>query len=423
MGKGVPETIRTSRIARSGRQTILFPVQLSSSMVFIVRTPIVDPQDHLIGVDFMVVPISRLDRLFPNSEWPMPPARVFIGALRQRQHKHFQIAPINSMQADSKTTHSDSYKAGRNALRLANRKRAGVVLPRKDNLQIAFYQTLRSTNWAIALSIDSNQSTSVIRRSLLDVISAVALLGLAVTAMFSILLRMFFRDIFRLELLQRAIDLQLLVSLKQKDLLLKEIHHRVKNNLQMISSIFNLQRHATTNAEVAVQLEDSQSRIQSIALLHETLYCSQDLSKISMQDYMERLLAHNMRSLSKDAFILGSVHAQGVSIHLDRAFPCGLLVNELVTNALKHAFPPSYTIDQRMVSIKLALIDAETVELEVVDNGIGASAALLSGQGHGSLGVQLVHALSRQLDGVITVKIEGGTSFRLAFPIVARAYS
>ncbi len=216
---------------------------------------------------------------------------------------------------------------------------------------------------------------------------------------------------------------QLRASLGEKQVLLQEIHHRVKNNLQIIASLINLQAGCVEDEGALEVFRESQNRIRSMALIHEQLYQSQDLARIDFADYLRDLSGYLFRAYSADPeHIVLEVAAAAVSLDIDTAIPCGLIVNELVSNALEHAFP-----DGRAGEIHLVLSSGQDgkVVLLVGDNGVGLPADL-DVQETGTLGLQLVHSLVGQLDGTIEVDTRGGTAVKVTFstpPSLQRRHS
>ena len=157
-------------------------------------------------------------------------------------------------------------------------------------------------------------------------------------------------------------------SLEEKELLLKEVHHRVKNNLQVISSLLNLQARELGDPEIARLFRESQGRIRSMALIHEQLYRSSDLARIDFAAYVEDLVGHLEQGLGhKAAPVEFHLDVEPLPLPLDLAIPCGMIVNELVSNALEHAFP-----DGRAGEIQVMFTqDAAGYCLAVADNGVG----------------------------------------------------
>ncbi len=199
-------------------------------------------------------------------------------------------------------------------------------------------------------------------------------------------------------------------SLKEKEVLLKEIHHRVKNNLQVISSLLNLQWSTIDNQEARELVRESQNRVRSMALIHERLYQSESLARIDFDDYLRSLTRELFRSYSAGGI---SLKMEGENTHLDvdTAIPCGLIVNELVSNALKHAFPDGR---KGLIQIKFWSVGHNKYAIAVGDNGIGLPPDL-DIQKTKTLGLQLVNMLVRQLHGTLDVVTEGGTTVMVTF--------
>jgi PAS domain S-box-containing protein len=207
-------------------------------------------------------------------------------------------------------------------------------------------------------------------------------------------------------------DEQIKATLEEKEVLLREIHHRVKNNLQVISSLLNLQADYVKDEMLATIFQDSQNRIKSMALIHEKLYQSPDLSSIDLTEYLQKLTSMLFRTydISKGNIRL-EVKAKDISMEVDKAVPCGLIVNELVSNALKHAFLPK---KEGLIQIELVLKDNQ-YGLTVRDNGVGLPEGLEIPK-TGSLGLQIVQVLVKQVHGRMKLERHGGTSFTIHFP-------
>jgi two-component sensor histidine kinase len=208
-------------------------------------------------------------------------------------------------------------------------------------------------------------------------------------------------------------EAQLHASLQEKEALLKEVHHRVKNNLQIISSLLTLQADQVNDPGALELLRESRNRVRSMAQIHETLYRSADLSRADFAAYIESLGSQLFRSYAVDP---GRVrwHAEvaPVSLDLDRAIPCGLILNELISNALKHAFPEGRSGE---IVVRLYVTPEGMYTLVVSDNGVGLPEGR-NARPTGSLGLQLVATLARQLRGRLELERHGGTTFRLTFP-------
>jgi len=225
----------------------------------------------------------------------------------------------------------------------------------------------------------------------------------------------------KLKVLVEARTKELARSLQEKEALLQEIHHRVKNNLQVISSLLYLQAKKIKDEQDRAIFEESRHRIQAMALTHEILYSSDRLDQVSAANYLQRIIDALFRSyLGKSTRIKGEVKIdKNLYISLDEALPCGLIVNELVSNALKHAFP-----GQREGKIKV-WCTCETAPdsqgekqgvLVVEDDGVGVPPDFELNNNLG-LGLKMVYNLVRQLEGEIEIKRERGTAFIIRFPL------
>jgi PAS domain S-box-containing protein len=208
------------------------------------------------------------------------------------------------------------------------------------------------------------------------------------------------------------------LELKERESLLQEIHHRVKNNLQVISSLINMQVRGLQDESSRAALRDCQSRVVTMAQIHEMLYQSADYARVPFAKYVQDLTA---RVLSASDIAHGTValhfELEDLSLPVEQAIPCGLILNELVANALKHAFPNAA---QGTIHVELRLAPDHSVLLSVSDNGIGISPAL-DLEHLSSLGVQLVMTLVEQLEGRLEIIRAPGSTFRITFPLESRA--
>jgi two-component sensor histidine kinase/ligand-binding sensor protein len=205
---------------------------------------------------------------------------------------------------------------------------------------------------------------------------------------------------------------RLKVSLLEKDVLLREIHHRVKNNLQIVSTLLGLQSDYLSDEQTLRFFRESQERIMSMALVHEKLYQSRDFAAIDFSGYITELTEYLFRSyLKAGENITLKIDAEDVSITIDQAVPCGLIINELVTNSMKHAFPRG-----RKGEVSVGLhVDADgRVMLNVADNGVGLP-TWLDFRHTESLGLQIVNMLARQLQGTLEAKSGNGTTITVCF--------
>jgi len=220
-------------------------------------------------------------------------------------------------------------------------------------------------------------------------------------------------SIFDLTAHKQAED-SLRASLREKEVLLREVHHRVKNNLQIVSSLLNLKADSLHDPAMQQVFADCQDRVRSLAILHEHLYTSRDLSNVSISSYIRTLLEHLRQSLRspRRAISLG-VEVAEIGLALDDAIPCGLIVNELVTNALKHAFPGRRN---GCILVCLRALDTGELELMVSDDGVGLPLGAEPGPASlGSSGLDLVFTFVEQLRAHVEICRIGGTRFSVRF--------
>lgn len=199
---------------------------------------------------------------------------------------------------------------------------------------------------------------------------------------------------------------------KQNELLLREIHHRVKNNLQIINSLLNLQSRKTDNQEVVAMMRESSSRINSIALIHTKLYQQQNLSRLDIQDYIEQLGVHllSVYNVAKKN-VRFHVVANDVSLDIDTAIPLGLILTELMTNSLKYAF---VNRNDGEIYVEVKHDGARDYELIFKDNGVGIPESKLR-QSPETLGFRLIHSLTRQLTGIIQYRFGEFSMYNIRF--------
>lgn len=225
-----------------------------------------------------------------------------------------------------------------------------------------------------------------------------------------------FADISRL----KQSELALKTALTEKEVLLKELHHRVKNNLQIVSSLLDLQSSTVDDPDVAQIFKDGERRIKAMSLIHEQLYRSDNLAYIGFAPYITRLVANLLASYRHgDKKIALHQDIEDLHFGVDVAIPSGLIINELVSNALKHAFPNG---QRGAIHITLRQLPTGKIQLSVRDNGVGLPPAMINPisrdinptatAGH-SLGLQLVVALTQQLEARLEVIIDQGTDVRI----------
>jgi len=214
--------------------------------------------------------------------------------------------------------------------------------------------------------------------------------------------------------LKRA-EAQIRASLEEKENLLREIHHRVKNNMQVVSALLVLQSKKTKDRKILEMFRESEHRIKTMALIHEKLYQSRSFGTIDLAEYLTRLVQYLLRSYEeRSAGVTLDMDVRGISLDIDTALPCSLIINELVSNTLKYAFPAG---NGGKICIRVAREDGKGYVMEIRDNGVGLP--------HGfdlektdTLGLRLVHGLAvSQLGGSIEVGKAGkGASFIIRFP-------
>ena len=200
---------------------------------------------------------------------------------------------------------------------------------------------------------------------------------------------------------------------KEKEVLLREVHHRVKNNMAVISSLLSLQSGYVDDKKYLEMFRESQSRIKSMALVHERLYKSDDLSIISSNDYFRALSSELSFSFSRsDCEIVLKYDIDEIALDIDIAIPCGLILNELVSNALKHAFQEKST---GIINIGFLIKNNSHYSLMISDNGKGIKDDFVLEKSE-TLGLRLVHILTEQLNGTVEYDKNDGTSFKIRFP-------
>lgn len=211
---------------------------------------------------------------------------------------------------------------------------------------------------------------------------------------------------------RKKAEAQILEDSKRKATLLQEIHHRVKNNLQIISSLLFLQSSYVTDSEILQALKESRARIRSIALIHEQLYQTENFAKVDFGDYLQQLSKElfSMYSIEQNRIVL-DLDVIHLPISIDAAIPCGLIINELISNSLKYAFPNNR---KGRIWLDLKLLSDSTYHLEIGDNGVGLPKEynLMTTK---TLGLKLVMDLVKQLEGILTTKTDEGLVYSIIF--------
>jgi len=207
---------------------------------------------------------------------------------------------------------------------------------------------------------------------------------------------------------------QIRATLREKEVLLKEIHHRVKNNMQIISSLLSLQAEDTSDSSTGARFRDVRDRVHSMALVHEKLYQSEDFARVEIADYSRSLLHDLLQAYGNNGLpqVALRLDLEEAALPVDLAIPFALILNELATNALKHAFPDSRR--EAEIHIRLQNDDHGNISIRFSDNGVGFSGPL-SWDRVESFGLRLVRELTHQLGGKIEMSNERGSTFNLTF--------
>lgn len=203
------------------------------------------------------------------------------------------------------------------------------------------------------------------------------------------------------------------ISLKEKEQLLREIHHRVKNNLQIISSLLSLQTHNIKDKKFLALIRESRNRIKSMALVHEMLYTTPNLSEVKLKSYVQTLCANIYESYRKPGAVIDFTYSicDEANFEIDRMIPLGLIVNEIVSNSLKHAF------NKNLGKIEIGFTCAKGKKQNIIvikDNGCGLPKGFKPGR-DGNLGMQLIFMLGEQINAKVSVESKKGTAYKIQF--------
>jgi two-component sensor histidine kinase len=258
---------------------------------------------------------------------------------------------------------------------------------------------------SVQVSLSDKIMKTKLRRSLQGIIIRTVLVNLALILLLLFLTR---RLVTPLRIAESAVR----ASLNEKEILLKEIHHRVKNNLQVISGLLNLQAHHITDETGKDIFKDSQNRVITMALIHEELYQTKDLAKVDFSKYIDVLARNLLGSYGvKEDQVRLETDVESVDLVVDTAIPCGLILNELISNSLKHAFPDGR---KGTIQISFKAMGDDFYEITVADDGDGPPEGTNVLESS-SLGLQLVTMLIEQLHGKLQVETVGGLTFRFSF--------
>ena len=203
---------------------------------------------------------------------------------------------------------------------------------------------------------------------------------------------------------------ELINTVQEKNILLKEVHHRVKNNMQIISSLLNLQIEHIDNDDSVNILKESQNRVKTMSMIHEKLYQTKNFNSIDQSEYITSIINGLLYSYSVNKRIFPLIDVDPVNLNIETSVPCGLIINELVSNSIKHGFPNNMS-----GTILIALKPVENgFELKIADNGVGFPKDINFKKTH-TLGLELVNNLVTQLDGEIEMESSDGTEFKITF--------
>jgi len=210
---------------------------------------------------------------------------------------------------------------------------------------------------------------------------------------------------------QRQNEDRIKTALQEKDLMLREIHHRIKNNLQMISSLLSLQARRLKDTEASEKLTQCNTRIQAMALIHNKLYGCKDVTQIDLRQYLQELIYYLRSIYGKSSNVQFSIELDDIHLNLDRTIPLGLIINEIITNALKHAFSP----EQRGLIIISLKKNCQNILLTVRDNGRGIPEEIDIDNSK-TVGLLIINSLVDQLEGTIDIQRDNGTCITIDCP-------
>jgi two-component sensor histidine kinase len=230
---------------------------------------------------------------------------------------------------------------------------------------------------------------------------------------FNILLSFLSALAFNISLVSESINQEHLIKkmLKEKEILLAEVFHRVKNNMNIITSLLNLKKGMSDSEEVKNALEDCRNRVFSMALVHQSVYNNNDIVELNFKDYIEKLAMELKNSFGDDKNVEVFLKAEDIKLDLSNAIPCGLILNELITNSFKYAKSENKKLK---IEIKLKKVN-NTIEIEIRDNGKGLPEKILKSEQ--SLGMELIKSLSEQINGIYSFKNDNGLVFNLVFSL------
>jgi two-component sensor histidine kinase/CheY-like chemotaxis protein len=215
---------------------------------------------------------------------------------------------------------------------------------------------------------------------------------------------------------RKCAEKQIRAALCEKEVLLQELHDRVKNNLQVIASLLDMQADYTAEPEARHILQESQNRVRALAFAQDALYQQADLATIDLATYVHTIVSYLVEVYGNlNGAITVDIQVGNFQLDLDAAANCGMIISELTSNALKHAFPADWHVEKGLIQVELCTQGNGDCTLIVSDNGVGLGSTL-DPQNPQSLGLRLVTMLAGQLRGAIEVDLRGGTAFKINFP-------
>lgn len=324
----------------------------------------------------------------------------YTGLKNLHQDLHQSLALINERQGfySEALKHERLYHAYRDSL--YNVELAGELADLRTK-----YESEKNARVLDKMSLEQELQTKVLARTKAQIMWLV--IGLVLVVIASVIIWKLYKDRTRAATALEEKNLIIEDALMERELLLKEIHHRVKNNLQIVSSLLNIQAESDFSAQEVIKT--SQDRIQAMAMIHEKLYQSEQLNSLNSKDYIENLIAQykvsHMDSIVQPTFV---TKLSEITLSLDKLIPIGLIINECITNTFKYAF-----LSQDHGEINISLQEnSKQATLSISDNGSGFDA----NQKKVNLGMRLIEGLTKQLDGSLQMSSEKGTRYDISFP-------
>jgi two-component sensor histidine kinase len=427
IGRGIPERFLNQSGRLDNPQNFYGPFWIEDELYLLLTIRI--GEEQYLGSDVMLVKADELAALLKPRIGLFGRVKLLLAIYSDESLEIFEFSKKGPKDRTDVLKVAPEISAG---LREAFVGHSGLIVPGlvKQSTTLVAYAPVSSVRWAVLARASTARLYGAANNELVNALFVAVLLAIVGSFSLELVFRTF---IYRAQKLSADLKTELASrnaaeaalkdtqeeiekSLREKELLLGEIHHRVKNNLQIVSTIFNLQRRRTDDVAVLNVLQEGQNRIRSIALLHESLYKTGEFSRIDAQAYLGDVVQHAVRSFGADGQVaLKVANDKPVYLDIDQAIPCGLIVNELITNAVKHAFPAHSNKQSNEVNVSIAAIDSGEIELRVSDNGVGLPPSF-SFEETRTLGSRIITSLSRQLKATLTVEGEGGATFVVLIP-------